>query len=230
MKTFTIFLSQLKLQEAKIRVLDTSIDLKDYKAIDLSINNALFKKVDQSSSKAIENFISNYLTRQHSKVAYGGYLERRAIYLRSPYFKAIENNDHRNIHLGLDLWVAAGTRVLAPLKGQIHSFKNNLNLGDYGPTIILKHRFAALEFYTLYGHLSLASLKGLKVGTVIEQGQTLGTIGDSSVNGDYAPHLHFQLINDIGSYQGDYPGVCSDKDLDFYKHNCPDPNLVLKLI
>ena len=49
------------------------------------------------------------------------------------------------------------------------------------------------------------------------------------MNGDYAPHLHFQIIKNIADYEGDYPGVSSKNDLDFYSANCPDPNLVLKL-
>jgi hypothetical protein len=54
-------------------------------------------------------------------------------------------------------------------------------------------------------------------------------LGDTSVNGDYPPHLHFQIIKDIQGYQGDYPGVSSKKDLDFYRNNCPNPNTLLKL-
>ena len=49
------------------------------------------------------------------------------------------------------------------------------------------------------------------------------------VNGDYPPHLHFQIINDLQGNFGDYLGVCSANELDFYKENCPDPNLILKL-
>ena len=48
-------------------------------------------------------------------------------------------------------------------------------------------------------------------------------------NGDYPPHLHFQIILDIENFYGDYPGVCSENDLKYYSQNCPDPNLVLKL-
>ena len=49
-----------------------------------------------------------------------------------------------------------------------------------------------------------------------------------SENGNWPPHLHFQLILGIESYHGDYPGVCNDGDLDFYKNNCPNPMFVLK--
>jgi murein DD-endopeptidase MepM/ murein hydrolase activator NlpD len=77
--------------------------------------------------------------------------------------------------------------------------------------------------------LALASIKNLKNGMPFKKGQQLATLGNSSKNGDYAPHLHFQIIKNIEDYDGDYPGVCSESDLDFYLDNCPDPNLLLKI-
>ena len=121
------------------------------------------------------------------------------------------------------------TKVLAVLDGEIHSFRNNNNYGNYGPTVILKHKIKGQLFYTLYGHLSLSSLKNLTKGSKISEGNKIGFIGNSSVNGDYSPHLHFQIIRDIENYFGDYPGVASKKNIEFYKNNCPDPNLLLKL-
>jgi hypothetical protein len=63
------------------------------------------------------------------------------------------------------------------------------------------------NFYTLYGHLSLDSLD-LTLGAVYKKGQQIATLGDSAVNGDYSPHLHFQVIKNMGTKVGDYPGVC----------------------
>jgi murein DD-endopeptidase MepM/ murein hydrolase activator NlpD len=165
-----------------------------------------------------------------AQVAYGGYLEQRNIYKRSTYFnQQVNPNDERNIHLGIDIWAPAGTKVLAAWDGELHSFQNNTNHGDYGPTIILKHVIDGFTFYTLYGHLSLNSISTLCVGNQIAQGEVIAFLGDSVVNGDYAPHLHFQIILDIQDYFGDYPGVCSVNQLEFYKSNCPDPNLLLGL-
>ena len=167
----------------------------------------------------------------YSPTAYpfGGYLEKRDIYNRSEYFNKQSKENQRNIHLGIDLWCDANTAVLAVLEGEIHSFKNNTNHGDYGPTIILKHTVDDRVFYSLYGHLSEDSLKNLNVGDKVSQGEKIAVLGDNSVNGDYAPHLHFQLIIDMEGNLGDYPGVSSTKTLNYYKNNCPDPNLLLKL-
>ena len=94
---------------------------------------------------------------------------------------------------------------------------------------MIKHYINNMIFYTLYGHLSRASIECLSENTQITKGEVVGFIGSSEINGDYAPHLHFQIIKDIEHYKGDYPGVCSQADIEFYSNNCPDPNLVLKL-
>lgn len=209
-----------------VQVLDTS--KKEYIPIDISTNNETLRSIDVSSSTAWDQYIHKYLKKHHADVAYGGYLERRDIYSRSTYFKS-DDEEERNIHLGIDLWTQSGTNVLAPLAGTVHSFKNNKNYGDYGPTIVLKHTVDHLSFYTLYGHLSMDSLQGLEEGMQISKGQVIGSLGEAAVNGDYAPHLHFQLILDMEDHRGDYPGVCSEKMKNFYARNCPDPNILLKL-
>jgi len=212
-----------------LSVLDLSIPPPEYISLNLSVNNQDLVKVDVSSSEKLGIYINNHIKKHQAEVAYGGYLERRNIYQRSSYFNSTNPEAERNIHLGMDLWIAAGTPVCAPVDGWVHSFKNNTNHGDYGPTIILKHQLETFEFFTLYGHLSVASIKNLKIGQKFHRGEHIATLGNSSVNGDYAPHLHFQIIKNIGDYKGDYPGVCSQQDLAFFKENCPDPNLLLKL-
>lgn len=211
-----------------LRVLDASIKNSKYIHLDLSQDHMELQGVDVSSSTKLETYITNYIKKQHALVAFGGYNERRTIYKRSAYFNAAPTKE-RNIHIGIDLWCGVETPVFAPLDATVHSFKNNTNYGDYGPTIILKHCIDTVEFYTLYGHLSLASIENLKVNQVFKQGEQLGTLGDALVNGDYPSHLHFQIIRDLQGFNGDYPGVCNTTDLDFYLDNCPNPNLLLKL-
>ncbi|WP_163407033.1 peptidoglycan DD-metalloendopeptidase family protein [Flavobacterium ajazii] len=211
------------------KVIDANIDYSEYLSLDLSPNNLELINKNLQTSTDFENYITDYLRTNNAKAAYGGYIETRTLYQRSEIFR----NDlipERNIHIGIDLWTKAQTPVLAALDGIVHSFKNNNNLGDYGPTIILEHEIENQKIYTLYGHLSLQSIEKINVGDFFKQGECLATLGDSKINGDYAPHLHFQIIKNIGDYLGDYPGVCNKNDLDFYTENCPDPNLLLKII
>ena len=203
----------------------------DYLPLDLSVHNEVLKASlhAYSISQDWEEYIHHLLVKSDKKVAYGGYLEHRFLYERSSYFTKVEPSKVRNIHLGIDLWCPSRTPVITPLDGIIHSFQNNLNYGDYGPTIILEHLVNERSFYTLYGHLTEESIQNKCVGDKIQKGEVFAALGDASVNGDYAPHLHFQLIFDIGDYKGDYPGVSSLIDITYFEQNCPDPNLLLKI-
>ena len=223
----SLFLNLLKnLQDVK--VIDASIDYKYYTPIDLSALNADLIALDVTNAIAFEAYIEEHLATNNAKVAYGGYQEIRNLYRRSTVFKN-QTTDERNIHIGLDLWIKAGTTVLAALDGKIHSFQNNTAFGDYGPTIILEHHIENITFFTLYGHLSLDSLQNKKEGELVKKGEEIATLGAPPINGDYAPHLHFQIIKDMEGKKGDYAGVSSANELAFYINNCPDPNLLLKI-
>ncbi|MFL1896041.1 peptidoglycan DD-metalloendopeptidase family protein [Aquimarina sp. 2-A2] len=200
-----------------------------YSPIDLSPSNSTLLEVDITSPEAFENYINTFLNSKGSTMAYGGYLEKRDLYKRSTYFNQENQDLERNIHLGLDIWCAAGAEIVAPLNGRVHSFKNNTNFGDYGPTIILEHSIDEITFYTLYGHLSLDSLENIHKGQMIGKGEVFARLGDSSVNGTYAPHLHFQIIKDLEGNEGDYPGVSNTLQVQKFIKNCPDPNLLLKI-
>ena len=210
-------------------LVDVSISKSAYKPIDLSVNNAELKAVNISSSDDLETFIWSYMKHHNANVAFGGYIEKRGIYERSSYFNKSNPETQRNIHLGLDIWIEAHAPIYAPIPGAIHSFKNNTNYGDYGPTLILEHHIKGHQFFTLYGHLSIDSIENLEVGAEVKYGQQIATLGTAEVNGDYPPHLHFQIIKDIQNFEGDYPGVSNQLDIEFYKANCPDPNLLLRI-
>jgi len=109
------------------------------------------------------------------------------------------------------------------------SFAFNNNDSDYGATIILTHNLEGLSFYTLYGHLSLNSLKNLEEGKRIARGEVFTEFGMRFENGNWPPHLHFQIILDMQGWLGDYPGVCKFSEKDFWLSNCPDPDLILDL-
>lgn len=210
------------------KVIATEIDYSEYVALDLSVSNDELHHHTLNTAHNYEIFIQNHLDKNQAKIAYGGYLERRNLYKRSTVFKN-ESSNERDIHIGLDLWMNEQAPIFATLDGTIHSFQNNTSLGDYGPTIILEHQLDNFTFHTLYGHLSLESLKDKNVGDFVEKGTQIATLGLPPINGDYAPHLHFQIIIDMQNKKGDYPGVCNEKDLDFYAENCPNPNLLLKI-
>lgn len=209
-------------------VLDSTIPYSKYTPIDLSDSNRELLKVKLDDAASFGAYIDNHLKKSNASAAFGGYNEHRNLYKTSSIFTGA--TDDRNIHIGLDIWLPTQTPVLAALDGIIHSFKNNIGKGNYGPTIILQHQTTEGISHTLYGHLSLESIANLSVGDAIKQGQVIGFLGDASVNGGYPPHLHFQLIKNLDGNTGDYPGVCSSQTLAYYLNNCPNPNLLLKIL
>jgi len=159
----------------------------------------------------------------------GRYNEDRVIYKSDVFKPAGDSEQWRTVHLGIDLFTVPGTEIRAPLTGTVHSFRDNDNELDYGPTIVLQHEYPGGLFFTLYGHLSRDSLAGLFEGKTIASGSVLARVGESSVNGGWAPHLHFQIMPDMLGREGDFAGVASREDLALYRSLCPDPNLILRL-
>ncbi len=190
--------------------------------IDLSANNKEVEPGEWVHADQLHSYIFSKLASDQAIYGYGGYLEDREVYRRSPLFGK-NNEEPRSIHLGIDVWVVAGTWVYLPLEGMIHSFNMNNQPGDYGPTIIMEHCLEGRKFYTLYGHLSPSSLLPLKEGERLKAGHPLCQIGEPKDNGQWPPHLHFQVIMDIGNKRGDFPGVCTLNDQEDYRQLCPDP-------
>lgn len=224
MPTLETLFSKLK----NVKVIDDSITYSQYIPIDLSISNLDLSEIDMKNSKDFETYIENHIEKNQAKVAFGGYNEERNLYKQTSLFDD-DQADERNIHIGMDLWIKAKTPIVAALDGRVYGFDYNAGAGNYGPTIILEHTLENEIFYTLYGHLSVESIENIEIGTFFKKVQQLATVGDSSVNGGYSPHLHFQIIKNIEDNFSDYPGVCSKKDLDYYLENCPNPNLLLKI-
>jgi len=194
---------------------------------DFSDSNEELKEQDFSDLQKFIDFSFEKMKENNAEVGVGGYAESRSIYKRSEVFKSGE--EYRSVHLGIDITAEAGTEIFAPLNGKVHSFQNNSSFGDYGPTIILEHNLNGEVFYTLYGHLSLNSLDGLFEGKEIKKGQKIAEFGDPKVNVGWPPHLHFQLITDMLGKKGDFPGVCTPSEKEYYLNICPDPNLILKI-
>lgn len=179
-----------------------------------------------ADTAVFSEWTAKQLETSGSRYGVGGYNEHRTIYSRSVHFDTAE--EPRRLHLGVDIWGPAGTPVYNFYDAQVHSFKNNDHFGDYGATIILKYELEGLTFYALYGHLSLASLQGLENGQFIAAGKQIAAFGIPAENGNWPPHLHFQLMFDLQGKIGDYPGVCQFSNRAAYLVNCPDPGLILE--
>jgi 4-aminobutyrate aminotransferase-like enzyme/Ser/Thr protein kinase RdoA (MazF antagonist) len=164
-------------------------------------------------------------------VSIGRYDEPRLLYT-TPLFALGPRpiDEHRTIHIGLDLFMPAGTPVYAPLDGFVHACHDNAAPLDYGPLIILRHATAdGLEFFTLYGHLSRESLAGKYPGQVVTAGDQIATLGAPDVNVGWTPHLHLQVITDLLGLGTDFPGVARPSQRRVWTSLCPDPNLIARV-
>lgn len=194
---------------------------------DFTAANTELKSADISDTNIFSQYISSKLKSTNSKYGIGGYGENRTLYRRSELF---DGEEARSIHLGIDIWGPAGTKVYAPLGGVVHSFAFNDNFGDYGATVILLHQLDSVTFHTLHGHLSLNDIAQLSVGSFVIRGQVIGHFGEVKENGNWPPHLHFQIIKDMRVMKGDYPGVCTLSEKGKYFTNCPDADLILGMM
>jgi murein DD-endopeptidase MepM/ murein hydrolase activator NlpD len=194
--------------------------------LDFTSANTQLTETLVSNTEAFSQWVSQKLAGNNCRYGVGGYMEHRTIYNRSALFDT--DDEPRRLHLGVDIWGNVNTPIYAPLKGTVHSFADNDNFGDYGPTIILQHNLDGLTLYSLYGHLSRASLVGLRVGQAIDMDQQIATLGNTAENGHWPPHLHFQLMLDIGDAKGDYPGVGRYSQKEQYLQNIPNPELILQ--
>lgn len=200
---------------------------------DLSIGSReLGTLADVADLELFNRHIFDRLRASRASVGIGRYNEARPIYTGEQYkMPGNDGAEWRTVHIGLDLFMEAGSPVLAPLDGVVHSFRNNDLPLDYGPTIILQHTLEEenLTFYTLYGHLSLDSLDGLYEGKPITGGTPFAKMGSALVNGGWPPHLHFQIITDLLDRVGEFPGVARPSQRDVWLSLCPDPNLIARI-
>ena len=204
-------------QSVFVPIFDPLLTWNNSVCMDLSSSNREFEDLDEA---ALDAAILQKLASEGAIAGVGGYLENRSLYQHTDLF---QGDSERCIHIGVDVFMPAETPLYAPLDGVVHSFANRQVSGDYGPVIILRHELDSFEFHSLYGHLGASSLHGLSEGKRISAGEQFARIGARPGNGNWPPHLHFQLIRDMQGNRGDYPGVVRPLDLEFFRQNCPDP-------
>ncbi len=185
----------------------------------------------QAETGPLTERIFGEMKRAGVAVAVGRYDEARGIYLSGPFASGGRATDERRtVHLGIDLFVEPGSTVRAPLPGLVHVLADNTLPQDYGPLVILRHETGdGTPFYTLYGHLTEDTLPGLAVGQRVEAGQVLARVGAPPTNGDWPPHLHFQLILDLLARDADFPGVALPGQRSLWTSLSPDPNVLLRI-
>jgi 4-aminobutyrate aminotransferase-like enzyme/Ser/Thr protein kinase RdoA (MazF antagonist) len=200
--------------------------------LDLSVASPMLSAATSGNDEPLlTRHVEAVMREAGVRVAVGRYDEPRLLYVAPAFALGPRPTDeHRTIHIGLDLFADAGTPVFAPIDGEIVEYNDNGMNQDYGPVIILRHRTDdGAEFFTLYGHLSRESLDGLLVGKRVKAGDRIATLGAASVNGGWTPHLHLQIITDLLELGTDFPGVARPSQRAVWTSLCPDPNLIVRV-
>jgi 4-aminobutyrate aminotransferase-like enzyme/Ser/Thr protein kinase RdoA (MazF antagonist) len=211
-------------------ILDAEVKTAPSVVFDLSVGSTLLgAKPGGANNPAARERLSAEMKRASAVFGVGRYDEPRLVYT-SPLFGASSNptDERRTVHLGMDLFVEAGTRLRAPLDGVVHLTANNGVPLDYGPVVILRHETSDGEkFFTLYGHLTKETLAGLKPGQRVGRGEEFAQVGTTEENGGWIPHVHFQMILDLMDLGADFPGVAYASQRAVWTSLSPDPNLLL---
>ena len=196
--------------------------------IDLSAGSPLVSSEPaENIPEELDRRIERELARHDATVGAGGYDEARLIYAWPNEPAATEP---RTIHIGLDLSLAPGSPLHAPLDGVVHGFEDAAGHHDYGPVIVLRHSTEdpdPVEFYSVYGPLTRDSLDGLQAGQAVAKGAVFARVGSAPSNGDWWPHVHLQLVTDMLDVPCNVDGVVRASQRRVWKSLSPDPNLVL---
>ena len=197
------------------RYLDCNVDPRpmirtDAHTVTLNLGRGSTELGEPLSGLTVERFgrlIEQRMQRAGTAFAFGRWGERREVYANE-LFSSESSSAMRDVHLGVDVFCAAGTEIVAPIDGRVSIKANNAQELDYGPLLIVEHRTAdGQNFFSLYGHLSADSIEHIRPGDAIAAGERLARVGSPPENGNWPPHLHFQLVVDLLGMGSDFPGV-----------------------
>ena len=224
-KSFTKWVSK---QSFSLKSLFPSLDKQKIFPLDLSISSDWLGQPSEFNNLNWFDFQLGEIQKEHpGKIIAGGYLESRPLYTDSAYEKmGNEGLEHRCVHLGIDFWVPKNTPINSIFDAEVVYAVNDVGNKKYGGLLILKHLEDGIEFFTLYGHLSASISNRFKAGDKVKKGDEIGFIGTSTENGNWAPHLHFQIMLSLMNYKNDFPGVAYFNEIKCWSSVCPDPNLL----
>jgi 4-aminobutyrate aminotransferase-like enzyme/Ser/Thr protein kinase RdoA (MazF antagonist) len=176
-------------------------------------------------NRAIEDSLAG------AAVGLGRYGEPRLIYTAPEFRKGSHPaSDRRTVHLAVDVFIAAGTEVCAPLGGVVHAVEIRPEPLDYGGVAVLEHKTTDGDaFFTLYGHLATDVVERLSPGQAISAGDVIAVIGKPDENGGWAPHVHFQLGLTTLGRGVDWPGVADPDEAASWEALFPNSAALLNL-
>ena len=93
------------------------------------------------------------------------------------------------VHNGVDIAAVAGTAVVAAAEGEVYTVYEDDIMGT---TVVIRHTDGYTTTYS-----SLAKELSVKVGDMVQMGQTIGTVGETAlIETTMGPHVHFSVLKD----------------------------------
>ncbi|HEX7325655.1 MAG TPA: aminotransferase class III-fold pyridoxal phosphate-dependent enzyme [Rhodanobacteraceae bacterium] len=194
--------------------------------LDLGIGSSLLgADPEHGGGPALASIIAAELQRSGASVGIGRHDEARftpdayrSIGVEQPV------DELATVHLGMDVFVPAGTAVHAPLAGVVHAAA----VQGGAACVVLQHAPpGGPVFFTLFRHLSADSVATLAQGKAVVRGQALGTIAAPAQTGGEPAHVHLQLALDLLGRGADFPHRVPVAERAAWAALSPDPNLIL---
>ena len=177
---------------------------------------------EQRAREATE-WWDNFCTENNVQLGIGPWGEKRTVYTDTAFESRFIEGQRRIHHLGVDLFMPAGTPLYTPLAATVVSVEIEREPLGYGGLVKLEHRPEGCPpFVTLWGHMAHEALGRLKPGERLEAGDLVGHMGDIHENGGWTPHLHFEMTTDINLSATEILGVGEAAYLDVWADVFPD--------
>lgn len=196
---------------------------------DFTANAPYAKELAAFDGPQFDRFCEAVISEAGADYGIGVYGEDRTVY-KSDAFEMASPAIRRSVHLGIDIFAPDYEPVHAPFAGKVAFFHDDAVANGFGPTILLEHETDDGDiFWTLYGHLSRRSCEKLKIGQVVDKGEAFAEFGPRPENGEWPPHLHFQIVTDHLGLEARMHGVGVRRQWAVWRDISPDPSVILGL-
>ncbi|MBQ0084267.1 MAG: peptidoglycan DD-metalloendopeptidase family protein [Clostridiales bacterium] len=193
-------------------------DIEDVNGVIKSINKDISS--DQKEIKTLNNYLDSLLyDNTEVDIDFAGMFVWP---VPGQYRVSCEFDSHDPLHPtghnGMDIMAPMGARIVSAAKGQVtkyynsctHNYKKYSSCGcggGFGNHVRINHGLYNGHYYlTIYGHMTNVA-SGIKTGTMVNQGQTIGYVGTTGFSTGY--HCHFAVAwssksNAAQGYAGTY--------------------------
>lgn len=177
---------------------------------------------DQRAKEATQ-WWDDYCAQNNIELGIGSWGEKRIVYTDKAFESRFIDGQRRIHHLGVDLFMPAGTPLYTPLAATVISVEIEHEPLGYGGLVKLEHSPEGCPpFVTLWGHMAHEALERLAPGQTLKAGDLVGHMGGIHENGGWTPHLHFGMTTDVNLTATEILGVGEAAYLDVWADLFPD--------